>query len=417
MKKKLLAVMVIAMIIPAFVCARGRKKAKVVTLNLRMGVYSPVNLIKAFEAENPDIKINWIKMPSNSDTVHDSLVTMLSAGDDTTDIYSVDVVWPAEFASSGWALPLNKYLTSAEKNQYLKGPLNAGIYKGETWALPLFTDGGMLYYRADLLEKYGYKPPKTWDELVKIAKDIQSKEKDMIGFTWQGAQYEGLICNALEYIWGNDADVLGADGKSAVNSPNAAEAIQFMADLIHKYQITPEGVVNWTEEESLKVFLDGRAVFMRNWPYAWQECEKSGVVKGKVGVVPMPKGFHGKDGAACLGGWSLMIAANTKHAAEAVRFIKFATSTDAGQKAIMYENGVIPVLDRLYHDKEVIAKYPYYTNFYNVFLTTHPRPVSPYYAELSDAMQIDIHSVLLGEKTAAQMLPGLGTRLDKILAQ
>jgi multiple sugar transport system substrate-binding protein len=420
MKRTMLIMLLVIVMVTGTLFGAGKTeeaKSDVVTLNLRMGVYSPVNLIKEFEKENPNIKINWIQMPSNSDAVHDALVTMLSAGDRTTDIYSVDVVWPAEFGSAGWALPLNQYLTAKEKAEWLQGPYNSGVFQGETWALPLFTDGGMLYYRKDLLDKYGYDPPTTWTELVNIAKDIQSKERDMIGFSWQGARYEGLVCNVLEYIWGNGADVLDAKGNVIIDTPNAAEAIQFMADLVNKEKITPEGVANWTEEESLKVFLDGRAVFMRNWPYAWQESQKSDIVKGKVGVVPMPRGFSGDSGAATLGGWSLMIAANTRYPEEAVKFIKFATSTDVGQKAIMYENGVIPTVDRLYHDPEVIAKYPYYEDFYDVFLTTHPRPVSAYYAELSDAIQFNVHNVLLGRTTAKEMLPKLQAELEKILSR
>ncbi len=403
-----LMVMILALFLVGTIVIKAKEP---VTLNLRMGVYSPVEMIKAFEKENPNIKINWIKMPSNSDAVHDNLVTMLSSGDNSTDIFSVDCVWPAEFAAAGWALPLDKYVSAAERKEFLAGPLRTGTYKGHIYALPLFTDGGMLYYRKDLLEAKGLKPPTTWDELIKVAQAVQTE--NIIGFSWQGAQYEGLICNVLEYIWANGGDVLDEKGKLVFNSPNTINAIQFMADLVNKYKITPVGVSGWHEEESLKVFLDGRAVFMRNWPYAWHEVEKSNI-KGKVGVVPMPKGPMGKGGAATLGGWDLVVNKNSKYKAEAIKFIKFATGV-AGQKAMIFENGVIPTRAALYSDPEVLKSYPYYKEFYNVFINAVPRPVSPMYPKISDAMQLGVHSVLTGEKTAKDVVPNLANSLKRFL--
>ena len=169
----------------------------------------------------------------------------------------------------------------------------------ELVAMPWFTDAGLLYYRKDLLEKYGRKLPETWQEMTETARFIQKAERDagnsrMWGYVFQGRAYEGLTVNALEWLDSfNAGTIVDLDGKITVNNPRAAEALTLAASWIN--DITPKGVLNYSEEECRGVFQSGNAVFMRNWPYAWPLMNaKDSPVKDKIGVAPLLKGGRGR---------------------------------------------------------------------------------------------------------------------------
>ncbi len=118
------------------------------------------------------------------------------------------MIWVAEFARAGWLRSLDSLLPPEARNEFFPGPIEAVIWQGGLYAVPWFIEAGLLYYRKDLLETYGFAPPETWEELIQSAAAITAQEPDLYGFVWQGKQYEGLICNALEYLWGNGGDIL-----------------------------------------------------------------------------------------------------------------------------------------------------------------------------------------------------------------
>ena len=183
----------------------------------------------------------------------------------------MDVIWPSEFASAGWALPLDRFFTGAVQRQFLDAPILANHYRGQTFGVPLFIDAGLLYYRKDLLEKYGMSPPRTWPELVEQAKTILARQQDpqLVGFSGQFKQYEGLVCNMMEYILSNGGALWDeARLKSAISQARAVEAVRFVRDRIIG-EIAHRGVLAYEEPESLTLFTQGRAIFHRNWPYAW----------------------------------------------------------------------------------------------------------------------------------------------------
>jgi len=350
-------------------------------------------LIEMFESENPGIKIRHMEMPENTGAQHDAYVTYLSAKDSTVDIYTMDIIWPAEFASAGWVLPLGDKFLPNERKAFLPGPIDGCTYKGEIYAVPWFTDAGLLYYRKDLLKEANLKPPKNWKEFVRQAK-LLSEKHNIHGFVFQGQQYEGLVCNYLEYVWGNGGDVIDKKGNVVLDSPKAVEALKFMVDMVQTHKLTPEGVTTYKEEESRQVFTNGEAVFLRNWPYVWalaQDASKGSKVVDKVGITPVP-GKRGK-GAATLGGWNLGISAFSEHPEEAWKFIKFLTGEKA-QKVFALQSARLPTRHTIYKDKEVLAYAPHYADFYQVFLNARPRPSGPLYPQISDQIQIAVHKAL-----------------------
>src|SRR5918996_382600 len=282
-----------------------------------------------FERQNPGIKVVREVGPQSSTQIHDLLTQKLKNRDPRLDVFFMDTIWPAEFASAGWALPLDRYFTAAERDKFLPAPISANQYRGQIFGVPLFIDAGVLYYRKDLLAKFGLAPPRTWPELVDAAKSILVREKGsgLVGFSGQFKQYEGLICNMMEYILSNGGALWDESRlKSAISQPRAVEAVRFVRDQIIG-QIAHRGVLAYEEPESFALFTQGKAIFHRNWPYAWNlanDPQRSSIA-GKVGMIPLPS-FPGGKGVAALGGWQLGISRFSRRTDLAWRFIAFMTS-------------------------------------------------------------------------------------------
>ncbi|MDH5769486.1 MAG: ABC transporter substrate-binding protein, partial [Nitrospirota bacterium] len=332
-------------------------------------------IIDRFEIENPGIKVKDEVLPASTDEQHQFYVLNLEGKSPEFDVLSMDVIWVPEFARARWIKDLSHLLTDVERSDFFPGPMQAVTYRGRVYAVPWYIDAGVLYYRKDLLRKYGFPPPKIWQELVTIAQSIIMREPDMYGFIWQGKQYEGLVCNVLEYFWSNGGDILEEE-KLVLNSSENISALQFMRDLIVKYRVTPPLVITAIEEPTRHIFGNGKAVFMRNWPYALNIFEREGsAIKGKVGVSALPS-FPGKESASTLGGWQLGINNNSRHPEEAERLIRFLTSPEV-QKALALTVGYKPSRKSLYFDKDLIRVQPFLIQLHDIFMKVRSRPVTP----------------------------------------
>ncbi|MFN6991291.1 MAG: ABC transporter substrate-binding protein [Fervidobacterium sp.] len=371
-----------------------------------------------FMKANPDIKVSVMPMPNSSTERHDLYVTYLASGEKEPTILMLDVIWPAEFAP--YLEDLSDGKSYFELDKFLPGTVKAATVGGKIVAIPWFTDAGLLYYRKDLLEKYGFKnPPKTWDELVKIAKTITAKEKNIVGFVWQGARYEGLVCDFIEYLVSFGGDVLDDNGNVIVNSPAAVKALQFMVDLIYKEKVSPQAVTTYMEEEARRKFQAGEAVFMRNWPYAWALLNnpKESKVAGKVGVAPLPAGPGGKS-AATLGGWMLGINKNAtpEEKAAAKKLIKFLTGYDEQlYKAI--NAGQNPTMMDVYKNAELKKAAPFMVELYGMFINAVPRPRTEKYSEISDVIQKYVHAALTQQMTPVKAIEEMAKDLNKVLGK
>ncbi len=266
-------------------------------------------IFRLFKEEHPEIEVITETGPHSSTAFHDLLTQKLKNRSTDVDVFLMDVIWPTEFAAAGWAAPLDEWFPESEQDKFLKGPVMADRYKGKIYGIPLFIDSGLLYFRKDLLDRYRLPPPQTWDQMVVQAELITEEEKrlnniEFLGFSGQFKQYEGLVCNMMEYILSNGGHILNADtGKSGLAEKEAIDAVRFVRDNIIG-KIAPRGVLTYQEPESLDLFVQGKAVFHRNWPYAWgvsNNPERSRIA-GKVGIAKLPL-FEGNQSYSTLGGW------------------------------------------------------------------------------------------------------------------
>lgn len=370
-------------------------------------------LLEKFEAENFRIKVRDETLPSSTDEQHQFYVMNLESRSYDFDVFSMDVIWVPEFARAGWLRDLSHLLPGKEREEFFPGPLKAVTYKDRIYAVPWYVDAGLLYYRKDLLQKYSLSPPKTWKGLVDTAQYVLSKEKGLYGFIWQGKQYEGLVCNVLEYFWSNGGEVLKGD-KVAIDSPENIFALRFIRALIVKYKVSPSLVTTATEETTRHIFENGKAVFMRNWPYAWNIFErKASAVKGKVGVMHLPS-FNGRESTSTLGGWQLGVNRYSKHPEAAEKLVRFLTSPES-QKALALTVGYKPTRKSLYRDEDLLKNQPFFCNLYEVFMSAHPRPVTPYYMMMTQVLQPEFSAVISGIKTPEQALKSLQRQIEYIL--
>lgn len=346
-------------------------------------------IIADFQKENPGVTVIKDLGPNSSTQFHDLLTQKLKNRDTQLDVFFMDVIWPAEFASAGWVSPLDGLFPITEQNKFLNGPVSANRYARHIFGVPVFIDAGLLYFREDLLTKYKLAPPRTWPELVEQAKQILSGEQDpqLVGFSAQFKQYEGLVCNMMEYILSNGGRLWNEQQQeSTINEPRAKQAVRFVQEKIVG-EISPRGVLAYEEPESLALFTQGRAVFHRNWPYAWNIANDRGQSKiaGRVGMIPLPA-FPGGHGVATLGGWQLGISRFSRNPDLAWRFVSFMTSLQM-QKRIALTTGRAPTRTALYQDAEVRAKIPHLESLLATFKQAVPRPTTPVYVPLSNIMQ------------------------------
>jgi multiple sugar transport system substrate-binding protein len=371
-------------------------------------------IISRFETENPAYRVEMVEGPASGDTRENMYSTAFMGKEDTYDLVYMDVVWMPKFAAQGWLRPLDDWFTKEMRKEFLPGEISGSTYKGKLYRIPIQSDGGVLYYRKDLLEAKGIKPPQTWAELVAAAKKLQSPP-DLWGFVFQGKQYEGLVCAFLEMVWGNGGDLVNDKGEVVIDQPKAVEALQELVDAIHKDKITPQAVLTYQEEESRHAFQEGKAVFLRNWPYVWNlfQDEKS-QVKGKVGQITMVHG-PGQKGAATLGGWGYGVSAFSKNPEAAWKFAEF-SSRPENQKIAYLKGGILPTRKAVFSDADVLQKSPHLKELGKVLGFARPRPVLPFYARVSDALQLHVSSALSGQEAPQEALSAAAKEIRSVLA-
>ncbi|WP_372633113.1 ABC transporter substrate-binding protein [Cohnella sp.] len=381
------------------------------------GEDSWTELVKEFEAQNPDIEVDVHQLPppSMSTEIHQYLVTALSSGEADIDVFTGDVVWVPEFASAGWTEPMDAYV---EKDQYYPGVIEALTYQGQLAAMPWYVDGGMLYYRKDLLEKYGQAVPQTWDELVKTAQFIVEKEQNpkLHGFLWQGKQAEVLVCDFVEFLTSAGGAVVDENEESVIDSPATEKALAFMKSTLDS-GISPKSLLSYDEEPSRTIFTDGNAVFLRNWSYVWNvaQDEAGSKVAGKVGVAPLPA-FEGGKSASTMGGYQFMVAQNSKHKEAAVKFAQFLSSKES-QLYFAKKMAFSPTRPSVLEDEDLKRNAPFLTELSEVFNGTVARPITPKYPQISLKLQAAVSAVLSGSLHVDRATKQLDEEIRAILNQ
>jgi multiple sugar transport system substrate-binding protein len=362
------------------------------------------SLAKDFERDS-GISVELLRQPSNTDQQRQSLIVSLDAKLKNPDVFLMDVAWVGLFAHSGWLEPLKNIDLSPYFEKVIQ---QVDTYKGNLIALPVYMDGGLLYFRRDLLEKYhGGHPPETWDDLLTDSLRVQSQMRPahpgFYGFVWQGAEYEGLICNFLEFAGTRGGFIFKKD-RVLLDTPENRRAVQFMHDLIWKYKVSPPNTYTEMREEQTRLYFQaGHALFERNWPYAWNLHQEEGSeVKDKTGIAPLPAPSTGKS-VSTLGGWHIAISKYSDVKEQALAFVKYVTSYK-GQKKMVLLLGWNPGRQDLYRDKEVLKKMPFLMELKDIFVHARARPVVPYYPQISDIAQRWLNAALAGRSTPEDAL-------------
>jgi trehalose/maltose transport system substrate-binding protein len=356
-------------------------------------------------AQKTGNKVEYFFRPSDSSAALQVYQQYWAAKSSDVDVYQIDVIWQGVAAPH--AVDLKKYYKEDEIKSYFPRIIENNTVGGKLVSIPLYTDAGILFYRTDLLEKYGYKePPKTWEELAAMARKIQDSERaagnpDFQGFVFEGKASESVTCNALEWIYSyGGGSVIEPDKTITIDNPNAIKALDTARSWIGT--ISPEGVSTYAEEEARNVWQAGNAAFMRNWPYAYAlGADPKSAVSGKFDVAVLPKGGDNGKNAACLGGWQLMVSAYSKVPDAAADLVRYLSSAEV-QKKIANHFSVLPTRPALYSDPDVLAKNPFFKIMLDVFGNAVARPstvTGADYNRLSTAFFQNVNKVLTGAES------------------
>jgi len=369
-------------------------------------------------AKQRGVEVRIVSTPSSTSERLALYQQLLAAGADDIDVFQVDVIWPGILGAH--FIDLAPFAKGAQAEHFATIVENNTV-GGRLVAMPWFVDAGVLYYRRDLLERHGIEPPTTWQELTATATKVMQAERRagndrMWGFVWQGRAYEGLTCNALEWIDSSGGGtIVDGMGRITIDNPKAAQVLALAASWVGT--ISPEGVLNYSEEEARGVFQSGNAVFMRNWPYAWSLANSDdSPVKGRVGIVPLPSGDPGGRRTGALGGWQLAVSRYSRQPALAADLVLHLTSR-AEQKRRAILGSYTPTIPALYQDPEVLRAAPFFGSLYETFSQAVARPsrvTGASYNKVSTASWQAFHSVLSGQATASAALAALERDLKRI---
>ncbi|MGW1743264.1 ABC transporter substrate-binding protein [Nocardia sp. NPDC001965] len=354
-------------------------------------------VIDNWNATHPDEQVTYKEQSNDASAQYDDLVEHMRAKSTDYDVVALDVPWTAEFAAKGWIQPLEDQF-AIDTSPLLSPPVASATYNGTLYAAPRNTNGGLLFYRKDLVPD----APRTWAEMrasCPLARDNQ------IGcYAGQFAPYEGLTVNTAEVINAFGGTFVGTDGRTpTVNSPQSRAGLEQLVDSFRVGDI-PREAITFQEPTSGAAFTQGKLMFLRSWPSTYGDASsEASAVKDKFGVAPLP-GDTGI-GASTLGGYNAAISAYSKNKATALDFLKYLISEEAQH---IIASGALPsVRASIYDDPALIAKMPYLPALKDSIASAVPRPVTPFYPAVSKAIQDNAYAALTGTKSVNDAIIGM----------
>jgi trehalose/maltose transport system substrate-binding protein len=361
-----------------------------------------VDAIKTFNAQNTGVKAKLVELGSSADEQRSLFVQRVEAKSSECDVFASDVIWTAEFASQKWIYDMTPYVKS-RASELIGSTVTAATYRGRIWGMPQDSGAALLYYRTDKVTS----APATWQQVY--------AEAPAGGVVYQGAPYEGLTCDFLELAFAAGGSVLSGDGKKAtIDSPQNVKALQLMVDGVRDGKAA-NGVTTYMEEESRRYWEAGKATFMRNWSYAYALGEKKGTkVSGKFAVAPLPA-FEGAGKAGILGGHNMVISVYSKNPGAALKFIDFYTSPE-WEKHTMDAYSLPVATASVYDDPAIQRKYAYAAELKAAIAQAKPRPVSPVYPQISQAIYNNVNAALTGKESPAAALKTAQAQIQNALA-
>ena len=366
--------------------------------------------IDQYEAKTPGVKVTIETGGNTSEMQAQYLNTVMSAKDPNLDVLMLDVIRPAQFAAAGWTTDV----TGADMSGYLPTYTQANTVDGKIVALPAFADSMFLYYRKDLLDKYGIEPPKTWDELAAASKKIAEGEgdKDLQGLSFQGKAIEGAVCTFLLPYWSGGKNLV-EDGKLNFDHEAAVKSLTLWKTFVDE-GVAKKNISEVATDDTRKEFQSGKVVFAVNWSYAWNHFQgKESAVAGNVGVTRLPA-VQGGEQATCLGGWEFGVSAYSTKQEEAKKLAEYLSSKEVS-KFMAINAALLPTYADLYKDAEVTKAVPWFADALPVVETAKARPVTPRYNEVSETIRTTVNGVLAGVMTPEDGAKQIESRLKRVL--
>ncbi|RRO19969.1 ABC transporter substrate-binding protein [Saccharopolyspora rhizosphaerae] len=361
--------------------ARGAKGEVTICGVRDTGVFE--HLTEEFNARGNGLSAHYVEIGQDTDSTRAQALQRLEGGSSECDIYITDVTWTSEWATQGWLLDHTK-LTEVRRGELLPNPLETVRYDGRDWAVPFFTNAGLLFYRDDRVPE-----PKTWSEVYAQAGQDRSRRVEM-----QAKRYEGLTVNFLELLYSAGGSVIDESGRVTVDSPETRKVLRLMTQGLENGAID-RACLTYDEDYARRAYESGAAGYLRQWPSAHKlvkQTDTGPVTK----AAPLPAFDEHSKPAAVLGGWNLAIAAGSDNPGAAVALVDFATSAEF-QRQMVLRSTQAPVYAALYDDPQVRAELPFIPQLKESLLQAKPRPVSPVYAQVSRAIYNNVYAVISGQ--------------------
>jgi multiple sugar transport system substrate-binding protein len=363
------------------------------------GAFSTV--VENFNKANPNANARLLQLPTAADEQRRLQIQRLRAESAECDVLGVDTIWTAEYAAQGWVLDVTDAL-SERKDDFIPATVETTVYEGKNWAIPFNTNAGFIYWRTD---EAGNQPPQSWEDMYNTAQQDN-------GLVYQGAQYEGLTVHFLELLYSAGGTVVNDDATEATaDSQQTRDVLEFMQNGIDDGAV-PKAVTTYMEEESRRAFEAGNGTYMRNWPYAYA-LGKESKIGDDFAVTTFPE-YGGNPGAGVLGGYNLAISAYSENPEGALAFANFATSPEA--QVIQASKASLPaVLTEVYSDPQVTKALPFADELLQAVEQAKPRPVTPVYPQVSEAIYNNVFAVLQGDMSPDEAATTMNDEIQQAL--
>jgi len=368
-------------------------------------------LLEAYNAQSETVIVKYQELATNSERRYQQLVASLAGATAEIDVFDADIIWPAEFAASGFVTSMDEYIVQSglDMSGFFPGMVAAVTYQDTLWGLPKTASAGVLYYRTDMMSQ----PPATWSELLSLA---EAQSFAPFGFVANGAANNGLVSIALEFIYAYGGRVLDEAGNVVIRTPSAVKGLEQMRAL-YTSSAVPPNMMEMTDNDACAMFLNGESAMMRNWPSAWAlRTQADNSVSGKFAIAPLPAGDA--DSASVMSGAVIMMNAKTVKAEAVWDFMQFVTGKE-GQAILAVHSGRVPALREVMQMPEVLVSNPHFCeqNFVRAIESAMPRAVTPFYTRIASVLQEELAGFLRFERGAPETAARIETRINQIFAR
>ncbi|MGE3537017.1 MAG: extracellular solute-binding protein [Candidatus Tectimicrobiota bacterium] len=341
--------------------------------------------------------------------------TAVQGGSDF-DVVQMDTVWTARFAAAGWVADLTGRLTDVIKQDVPTGALEAVMYRGKVYGMPLFNSAKHLFYNARLLAEAGFDhPPATLDAFVAQAQ--ATTRPGQWGSLWSWKQSEGLLCDWLSLMFTQPgAQFLDSHGKAVFHTMGGTEALQSMVDLLYRHRVADPASLESNEDDVRRMLQTGAYALTYNWegvlPEANDPQKSRAAPHIRVALLP---GGPGVKSASVNGAEAWAILTQARHHEAAWKLLEYMASP-AWQKKAALVAGDYPILTSLYNDSELHQNVQDFSIYGEQFKYLVGRPQLPDYARKSDIIQRHLHSALLRQVSPRVAMDAAASEVNRATA-